>query len=313
MNARPFILLALATQSGAFEVDTAYLASVASDIHNYLSSNFRSLMHEHANPQQAPLRDMTYSELKNTSSCGECIRAGAKFVLEHTAEKIKQKCEDAAKSDSPDSCIATRVCKMMALHKEVTLGMMIEHARPMSLASAYCYGKGACEKPDEATMNEIASGEEPHAALLEHFDKVDWSEVEAETVELMPLDHNDDEEEEEEVMMSPACKNHKLVQKVCPKCMKKKMKGVMRVSIMKVKKMCETTKCAKMQKMCGWMGEHREVALGMLVAKVEPWKFAFGACFHPHGKHGHGHHGQYHGWGHHQHRKWWAEPPAISV
>merc|ERR1719486_230233 len=50
--------------------------------------------------------------------------------------------------------------------------------------------------------------------------------------------------------------------------------------MMKVKAMCDEGNSATMQKMCLWMQKNREVALGMLISKVEPWKFAKGWCMH---------------------------------
>merc|ERR1719502_837477 len=98
----------------------------------------------------------------------------------------------------------------------MTLGMMIEHVRPMSLATAYCYGKGSCKKPDDMTMSEIASGHEPHEALLDNFDKIDWSEVQEETEMLAPsTDENEMAEDKQ-----PACKGNTRMHKVNPRCMK---------------------------------------------------------------------------------------------
>lgn len=60
----------------------------------------------------------------------------------------------------------------------------------------------------------------------------------------------------------------------------------MRVTIAHVKGMCASTKCPVVQGWCKWAGMHRELAYGMLLAKVEPWKYAIGRCWHD-GHHGH--------------------------
>merc|ERR1719422_1946207 len=64
---------------------------------------------------------------------------------------------------------------MMRLHKEVTLGMVIEQVRPFALSGAYCVGKGACHH--NSTLSEIVSGHEAHDLVLKHFDQIDWDEV----------------------------------------------------------------------------------------------------------------------------------------
>merc|ERR1719183_2944582 len=97
------------------------------------------------------------------------------------------------------------------------------------------------------------------------------------------------------------------------------MRRVMGLAVGKVKGMCANAadgKCPIMEKMCPWMKQNKEVSLGMLVAKVEPWKFAFGFCramkMNKHGghqgRHHHGHGGRHHhgheGWHNHGHEGW---------
>jgi len=67
---------------------------------------------------------------------------------------------------------------------------------------------------------------------------------------------------------------------VCVKCYKKVFGIVMKVAVMRTKKMCNTTKCPFLQGWCKWAGEHKEMAFGMLMGKVEPWKYAIGRCYH---------------------------------
>lgn len=267
---RVLALAALAVGTSAFEVDLDYLATVTDDLHKHLSSALRSLVQEHARPQPALIA------LNTNATCGPCVQEGSKFIIEHTVGKMKEMCSrDAAKS-----CIAGKVCGMMAKHPKVMLGMMVEHVRPMSLAHAYCTGKGHCDMPNDVTMSEISMGSEPHEALLDNFDKIDWSDVEEQTEELVQVPEYKEELPEEIMQM---CKEQKHHMPVCPKCMKKAMRHVMGHAVMKVKAMCahaDKMNCKVMQKMCPWMAEHKEVAMGMLAAKVEPWKFAFGFCRH---------------------------------
>jgi len=287
-------LLLLSVGSGALEVDIHQISSLTSDLHNLLSSSLRSLIHEHANPKKAP-----FPTLQNKTTCGECVRGGSKYVIDHTVAKMKDMCSNASKSDH--SCVVKKVCDLMAKHSDVALGMMIEHVKPMSLAIAYCVGKGECEKPDQMTMAEITMGEEPHEALLENFDKMDFTDVEEQTMELV----EEGNQEGQDLADAPECPQH-MHHKVSPKCMKKTMRRVMGFAIMKVKAECADAQNSKnpvMMKMCPWMAEHKMVALGMLVAKVEPWKFAFGRCFHGH--HGHRDHHDHHGQHNHHGPQMW--------
>jgi hypothetical protein len=189
----------------------------------------------------------------------------------------------------------------MSKHPKVAMGMMFEHLRPMSLVQAYCTGKGTCQEPNDLAMTEILSGHQPHEALLNNFDKIDWSNVIEEASELMPHQYAVEFKKD---LAAPKCESDS---KVCPHCMMKHIKKTTKDAIMKVKAMCQETKCSVMQKMCPWMKENREVALGMLISKVEPWKIAKGWCMHKakrhEWRHGHHEHGKWHH-DHHEHGEW---------
>jgi hypothetical protein len=173
MGVRVFALLALVVGSSAFEIDVASMTAVTDHLHEHFVSELRSLVHEHITPK------MALTSLKDEATdaaCGKCVQMGTKFVMEHAAAKMKDMCAKAS-GNSSHSCIASKVCGMMGKHPKVTLGMMMEHVRPHAIAMAFCFGKGACKKPDSAAVDEIVTGAESHQALLDNFDKVDWSEV----------------------------------------------------------------------------------------------------------------------------------------
>jgi len=200
---------------------------------------------------------------------------------------VQDKCTNASAS----TCVFGKICMWMSKHPKVAMGLMIEHLRPMSLMQAYCTGKGLCDKPDNETMAEILSGHQPHEALLKNFDQIDWTNVVEEATELVAQKPNVTVPAKE---ATPKCEAQS---KVCPQCMMEATRmGTMR-AVMKVKAMCHETKCPVMLKMCPWMKENRAVSLGMILSKVEPWKFAKGWCMHAQRSHEHG----WHHHGHHEH------------
>lgn len=308
MGPKVFALLALASNASAWELSD----QIMSLAHSHHASALREMVHEYVKPHLVPLH--TFSP-KDADECGACMRSGSKFVLEHAFAKLKDGCAKAA----VNNCRFAKVCALMASHPNVTLGMVIEHVRPLSLSTAYCMGKGACHKPNSTTLTEIMTGQEPHEALVDSFDEVDWSAAieDAEALAEPPqaAQPQEVEEEEAEALM---CLESKGMPKVCPKCMKHTMKGVMTRIVMKVKEMCATANSPMLQKMCPWAAQNKEIAFGMLLGKVEPWKIAFGFCInkghhghgkpghgkHGHGKEGHGEHGHgEHGHGEHGHGK----------
>merc|ERR550532_1495838 len=110
-------------------------------------------------------------------------------------------------------------------------------------------------------------------------------------------------QEAEDRIMVPQVKG------VWRRCYRKVFRIVMARSVSMVKKQCRTTHCPKMQGFCRWARWHREMAYGVLLAKVEPWKYALGRCYHPgkgmdKGKH---HHEGGKGQGKHHHNE-----PEVS-
>lgn len=299
--------LALLPVAAAFNdelVDT-----LASSVLDSLAPNhfgeFRPTVAEHLPAHQLPLHLLKDAPLNKQDTCGSCAQGGTKWLMEHGMNLMKAKCANVSSSNSPKACVFEKICFFMGKHPKVALGMMFEHMRPMSLLQAYCTGKGVCGKPDDLTLNEILMGEQPHEALLKNFDQIDWSSVIDSAKEMGP---NKTESFGE---LAPQCQTPEQA-KVCPYCMRKMMKKAVMMAVKKIIGMCHESKCHIMAKMCPWMKENKAVAFGMLLAKVEPWKFAMGWCMsksghrdHHHGDHHHGDHD--HGWHHHHHDENHAE------
>lgn len=226
--------------------------------------------------------------------CAECRMRGARWVTAHAIQELMEKCK-AAREHHCGRMV--RVCMMMRLHPNVTLGMVIEHVRPFALSDAYCAGKGVCT--NRTSLDEIVSGSEAHGLVLKHFDQVDWDEVierAVEPEEEEELEENQEENEQEELaeMEMQVCEaRQEDAMEAKPHnhdhgCFKKVMKKVMFKAVMRVKMMCvKYPDNQRIQRMCAFAKEHRDIAFGMLLAKVEPWKFAMGACRKHHGHHGH--------------------------
>lgn len=89
--------------------------------------------------------------------------------------------------------------------------------------------------------------------------------------------------------------HHDQKRDVCKHCFRKTMRLVTDYAVEKTKEMCEEgPKCPYLSGWCKWaaISAHHRIARGMIVAKVEPWKYAMGRCadWGPHGKHHHGDH-----------------------
>jgi len=301
-------LCLLAVRSASFDLTTKDVGELLDGVH-YHHSTLRSFVKEYVPlPLDVMIPPQSAKPLSNESCC-ECREYGAKRVMEHAVYEIIEMCRRA---EDHHCGRAARVCMMMRLHKEVTLGMVIEHVRPFALSGAYCVGKGACHHHHEnSTLSDIVSGNEVHDLVLKHFDKIDWNEVlerarepEEEEAEQHEKDGQDVKAEREMQVCEARQKNATDAKQhnFCPYCFKRVMGLVMCKATMAVKMMCMKTHDPHTMRMCEFAYQHREVAFGMLLAKVEPWKFAMGACSHRRGHHhGDKHHGHHHGGKHHGH------------
>jgi hypothetical protein len=94
------------------------------------------------------------------------------------------------------------------------------------------------------------------------------------------LDEDERAAEEEENMQQGSVDKMKWghISKIC---FKKTSCFVMKMAVGRFRKMCRKTGSAKVKKICGWVAHHKAFAFGMMLAKVEPWKFAIGRCWSP--------------------------------
>jgi hypothetical protein len=252
-------------------------AAKANDKLMHLGPYMRQIVKETVNKHEFPL--LMTSEPKTlhklvpangTDDCKTCLEGASKFIIEHSLQQLKAMCEKA----DGKSCKATKICHFLGNHPKITIGMMIEHVRPMALSMAYCAGKGVC-KPDAQIQAEVFQGKEAHEALMDHYDNLDLDGVTDEVGELAP-ESSDDEEEVSEP--EEQCEDEHHHHDVCPYCLKRAIRHIMGHAVMKVHEMCHATTCPKAQRMCQWARDNKEVAFGMLLMKVEPWKGAFGFC-----------------------------------
>lgn len=283
-------LCLLIVRGAAFDLTTTDVSNLLDGV-QYHHKTLRSFLQEHI---PLPLDSIIPPEPEDPmylaeDECAECRKHGAKWVTEHAIQKLVEKCKAAVKHHCGKM---VRVCMMMRMHKNVTLGMVIEHVRPFALSAAYCTGKGVCT--NRTSLDELASGNEAHDLVLKHFDEVDWDEVIERAAEPEEEDdeedHDDDLEELAEMEMQVCEAQQEDAMEAKPHnhhhgCFKKVTKQVMFKAAMRVKAMCaKYPDNPKVQRMCAFAKEHRDIAFGMLLAKVQPWKFAMGACRHRHGE-----------------------------
>merc|ERR1719199_193839 len=139
------------------------------DLHHH-HAMLRTVVHKHVLPQYTALHRIIPKHVAPTPEmCGECHQKGTKYIMEHSMDMLKKICQMAAQKE----CHMAKICGLMAKKPEVTMGMMIEHVRPLSLTTAYCVGKGTCDI-DNSTLAEIEMGMQPHEALFNNFDEIDW-------------------------------------------------------------------------------------------------------------------------------------------
>eukprot|EP00164_Ancoracysta_twista_P000919 GFYU01001207.1.p1 GENE.GFYU01001207.1~~GFYU01001207.1.p1 ORF type:complete len:291 (+),score=108.68 GFYU01001207.1:33-875(+) len=196
------------------------------------------------------------------NGCCHCVQEGAKDVMKKVVDKVKEKCE---KTKCP---VMQEHCKIAAEHKDVVFGMLVQHVRPASLAYAWCSGASYCTKDDDywyATEAAIESNE--FADLLDAYESK--KDVVPDNQNL--LGRPDGHERYLEELKDDECP--------CAACIHHGSKALMEHVVDEVVHMCEDAKCPVLQRRCAFAKDHKGFALGVLIGKVEPHKYAFGYCY----------------------------------
>jgi hypothetical protein len=135
-----------------------------------------------------------------------------------------------------------KMCEKAANNPKAAFGFLLAHSHAAGMTYAYCAGKGVCKsQPDESSFTD--------------------------PVTIAEARRLSDESDEAPAQMGGM-----------KKCMRKSMFKVMRKATWHMKHWCSTTQSAKALKMCSWFDKHPEETLGMLISRVQPWKFAMGHC-----------------------------------
>lgn len=239
-------------------------------------------------------------------------------------------------------CIKHMICKFYRKMPRVAVGFFFAKAHPMEVSRAYCFGKGYCEgyheqtKQDEVTVMDpeklssvltgLQSSISPRALLEMEEEHTEESRGEEEhTEENMGAKQSVDTAANflgtakllQEFDSSPSGMHHHHHHNhghVCKECYVKVFKAVMWMAVKKTKHACEHTDCPVLKKWCKFAAWHKPEAFGMLMAWVEPWKFAIGRCWHE-GKEGEGkgaswNHGGNHPWWSPHH--WWSHGETTA-
>jgi hypothetical protein len=202
---------------------------------------------------------MTILQADLPSKCKECVEQGVKCWYHYVFQKLDEWC------NKDDKCpIKKRVCKLKDEHPKVLAGLLYIWGQPTTSEYFFCMGENLCDVPKEQAIDQLKETFD----YMTIDDSSSWGKLEQDgqcELEIQSPEYDD------------PC-----VGDDCPKkCIKKVSCCVMKYYIDKVKKWCKkaTKDCDK--KRCEWMRNHKEFTFGVLLAYVQPWKFAIGYC-HPH-------------------------------
>jgi len=217
------------------------------------------------------------SNATHSKDCCKCVREAAECVLKRAIKHIKKVCKHT-------KCpLLKRHCQFMRTHKHIARGMILAHVRPLSIAHAYCVGKGEC-KPKERSfldspfMDEALVQAEKFASLLrsdqelgralsfEGFQRESFDRLVSRSV---LTQHGVDD-----LSSAPDSYRHG----VCRYCISLTSRVVMHHTVQRVKEFCKHTKCPAAKGWCKWAHKHPEEAFGVLLVKVRPAEWGCGFC-----------------------------------
>jgi len=193
------------------------------------------------------------------AKCKECVEQGVKAWYHYAFKKMDEWCKHDSKCP-----VQKRICKLKEDHPKVFAGALYVWGQPVTDEWFFCMGEQLCDIPKEQKIDQI----------YEAFGNMTFDDSYA-------LGKLEQEGQCELEIQSPEY-DYECVGDDCPKkCIKEVSCCVMKYYIEKVKDWCKkaTNDCDK--KKCEWMRNHKEFTFGVMLAYVQPWKFAMGYC-HPH-------------------------------
>ena len=134
-------------------------------------------------------------------------------------------------------------CRQRKKHPDVSDGVLLEIAKIPHFSFAFCLGRSECKVPDTPHSDSLPVVDDEVTEFLEHEeDKLICDLVEGRV------------------------------------CFEKAMCRAMRRGVRRVKTVCAKSKCPYIKQICQWGDVNRPWAFGMLIGKIQPWKYAMGKC-----------------------------------
>ena len=175
-------------------------------------------------------------------SCVPCLQTAMGNYFQAVSARTDQYCE---RTRCP---FIMEACRQRKKHVDISDGFLLETAKVPQVSYAYCLGRAECKLPDT-----------PHAMIDSDLAA---SAVKEDETEFLA------QEEDELVCGSQGGRA----------CFEKAICRSVRRGVRRARNFCAKTKCPYLQQLCTWGDENRPWALGMLVGKIQPWKYAMGKC-----------------------------------
>jgi len=213
------------------------------------------------------------AQLENPKEeCSKCIGQVVKVWYDTAFKKTKAWCE------KPSKCkVKERLCRIFKNEPEIFAGMLFIWGHPSDDGLFFCMGKGKCTAP---AIKSSGVGQED---MMESVANITMSSVVASA-------HDESASTDTELYQTEAeIEDFFLEEKMkisgsefkddFKTCVKKASCWVMKHVIEKICDWCKkATKKEDIEK-CKWMQAHKKFTFGILLASVQPWKYAEGYCY----------------------------------
>jgi hypothetical protein len=270
------LIAAVATATRAEIIDLEEL----NDMYNAVEfkQSFSTLM-EGFNPMLSVASVDEYNMDDSPCPCSQCVDGIIKHIMMEAWNHFEKECES---SKCP---IIKAHCAWGKAHPKVTQGAIFEELRPGSLGYSYCYGKGKCKHPGMGSnMTEVlnvfdnncpVTQLDPLMELQAISMMLDEKEEFKQLIDIGPMGAQP-LDEKMEALVTPITDGPP--SPGCVKCIHGVTCHIMKGVADGIKEMCAKTKCPVMQRKCKWAQQHPEFTEGILLVKVRPDKYAYGAC-----------------------------------
>jgi len=206
------------------------------------------------------------------AACGICVNYVDQYIVGVYIEAVQYACQHAHTAKE----IAD--CRWIAAHPQVFLGALVEEIKPVKSAVFYCLGAKYCGDVDQAKAAVSSSSSDDTASIAVQLEQAVYPLLTDDVLTTSPL-----AADMKGVTQAKYTADFITVKAdnnvTCAQCVGYWIEVQIVVALHDIGAYCEAHKnIRKIALECQWIANHVPFVVGVLLAKLQPGKFAAGIC-----------------------------------